>query len=81
MTVEQKDRITALRNSGKSYAEIAKELGLGKSTVSNFCLRNGVEPGRNKLYPVNRTVGVLKNPTDRQAITLKFGQRIQAGIH
>ena len=34
-----------------------------------------------KLYPVNRTVGVLKNPTDRQAITLKFGQRIQAGIH
>ena len=49
MTVEQKDRITALRNSGKSYAEIAKELGLGKSTVSNFCLRNGVEPGRNNL--------------------------------
>ena len=42
MTVEQKDRITALRNSGKSYAEIARELGLGKSTVSNFCLRNGV---------------------------------------
>ena len=37
--------------------------------------------GQNKLYPVNRTVGVLKNPTDRQAITLKFGQRIQAGIH
>ena len=49
MTVEQKDRITALRNSGKSYAEIAKELGLGKSTVSNFCLRNGVESGRNNL--------------------------------
>ena len=49
MTVEQKERITALRNSGKSYAEIAKELGLGKSTVSNFCLRNGVEAGRNNL--------------------------------
>ncbi len=49
MTVEQKDRITTLRNNGKSYAEIAKELGLGKSTVSNFCLRNGVEPGRNNL--------------------------------
>ena len=47
MTVEQKDKITALRNSGKSYAEIARELGLGKSTVSNFCLRNGVEAGRN----------------------------------
>ena len=49
MTVDQKNRIVALRNSGKSYAEIAKELGLGKSTVSNFCLRNGVEPGRNNL--------------------------------
>ena len=49
MTVEQKDKITALRNSGKSYAEIARELGQGKSTVSNFCLRNGVEPGRNNL--------------------------------
>ena len=49
MTVEQKDRITALRNSGKSYAEIARDLGLRKSTVSNFCLRNGVEPGRNNL--------------------------------
>jgi len=42
MTVEQKDRITALRSNGKSYAEIARELDLGKSTVSNFCLRNGV---------------------------------------
>ena len=49
MTVEQKDRITALRNSGKSYAEIARELGLGKSTISNFCLRTGVEAGRNNL--------------------------------
>ena len=38
MTVEQKDRITALRNSGKSYA-----------TISNFCLRNGVELGKNSL--------------------------------
>ena len=42
MTVEQKDRITTLRNNGKSYAEIARELGLGKSTVSNFCLRNNL---------------------------------------
>ena len=49
MTVEQKDRITALRNNGKSYAEIARELDLGKSTVSNFCLRKGVEASRNNL--------------------------------
>ena len=49
MTTEQKDRIMALRNNGKSYAAIARELGLGKSTVSNFCLRNGVEPVKNNL--------------------------------
>lgn len=42
MTTEQKDRIIALRNSGRSYAEIAQKLGLGKSTVSNFCLRKGL---------------------------------------
>ena len=42
MTTEQKDRIISLRISGKSYTEIAQELGLGKSTVSNFCLRNGI---------------------------------------
>ena len=42
MTTEQKERITSLRNSGRSYAEIARELGLGKSTGSNYCLRNEV---------------------------------------
>ena len=31
-----------------------------------------------KLYPVNRTVGVLKKPTDWQVITLKLGRRFQA---
>ena len=42
MTTEQKNRIIGLRNSGKSYTEIAQDLGLGKSTVSNFCLRNNL---------------------------------------
>ena len=49
MTTEQKDRIIGLRNSGRSYAEIAQELGIGKSTVSNFCLRNGLKPSKNNL--------------------------------
>lgn len=43
MTTEQKDRIISLRNSGRSYAEIVQELGMGKSTVSNFCLQKGCE--------------------------------------
>ena len=49
MTNEQRNQIITLRRSGKSYTEIARELGLGKSTVSNFCLRNGVEPSKNNL--------------------------------
>ena len=49
MTTEQKDQIITLRSSGRSYVEIARELNLGKSTVSNFCLRNGVKAGKNNL--------------------------------
>ena len=81
MTVEQKDKITALRNSGKSYAEIARELGLGKSTVSNFCLRNGVETGRNNLpetpFRVNTVqVGsVEKQSVPACKVTVTFAEK------
>ncbi len=81
MTVEQKDRITALRNNGKSYAEIARELGLGKSTVSNFCLRNGVETGRNNLpetpFRVNTVqVGsVEKQSVPACKVTVTFAEK------
>ncbi len=70
MTVDQKNRIMALRNSGKSYAEIAKELGLGKSTVSNFCLRNGVEAGKNDLieFPFRGNV-VHAGNVGKQSVT------------
>ena len=43
MTDAQKSRIAQMKADGKSYAEIAKELGLPRTTVSNFCLRNGVK--------------------------------------
>ena len=39
MTVEQKDRITTLRNNGKSYAEIAREPG--SRTASIFPKKQG----------------------------------------
>ena len=42
MTDAQKSRIAQMKADGKSYAEIAKELGLPRTTVSNFCLRNGI---------------------------------------
>ena len=56
-------------------------LGLNTQFDDLVCSGFEEEEFSSKLYPVNRTVGVLKNPTGRQAITLKFGQRIQAGIH
>ncbi len=42
MTNEQKSRIAQMKAEGKSYGEIAGELGLPRTTVSNFCLRNNL---------------------------------------
>ena len=81
MTTEQKDRIVGLRNSGKSYAEIAKELGLGQSTVSNFCLRNGVELGKNSLIDspfrgnVVRAGGLEKQSIPACKVTVTYAEK------
>ena len=77
MTVEQKDRITALRNSGKSYAEIARELRLGKSTVSNFCLRNGInnllsDPVRGNVV---RAGGLEKQSIPACKVTVTYAEK------
>lgn len=42
MTNEQKSRIAQMKADGKSYGEIAGALGLPRTTVSNFCLRNNL---------------------------------------
>ena len=42
MTNEQKSRIAQLKAEGKSYGEIAGALGLPRTTVSNYCLRNNL---------------------------------------
>ena len=42
MTNEQKSRIAQMKAEGKSYGEIAGVLGLPRTTVSNFCLRNNL---------------------------------------
>ena len=42
MTAEQKFKIASLRKQGFGYSAVAKELGLPKSTVSNYCRANGL---------------------------------------
>ena len=52
MTNEQKSRIAQMKAEGKSYGEIAGELSLPRTTVSNFCLRNNLlsAPVRGNTY-------------------------------
>ena len=54
MTNEQKIRIASLRRAGCGYTVIARELGLTKSAISNYCRGNGLgsiteENGRKSL--------------------------------
>jgi len=42
MTNEQKIRIASLRRAGCGYTAIARELGLTKSAISNYCRGNGL---------------------------------------
>ena len=44
MTPDEKSRLTAMRKAGRSYTEIADELGISKNTVKTFCRRNGLAP-------------------------------------
>ena len=42
MTSEEKSRLSAMRKAGRSYTEIAAELGISKNTIKTFCRRNGL---------------------------------------
>ncbi|MBQ6482518.1 MAG: helix-turn-helix domain-containing protein [Anaerolineaceae bacterium] len=42
MTNEQKIRIASLRRAGLGYTAIAREIGLTKSAISNYCRGNGL---------------------------------------
>ena len=44
MTPEEKSSLSAMRKAGRSYTEIAAELGISKNTVKTFCRRNGLTP-------------------------------------
>ena len=49
MTNEQKIRIAALRKAGQGYTAIAREIGLSKSAISNYCRENGLGGKKNDL--------------------------------
>lgn len=44
LSEEQIERIIALREKGRGYGAISKEIGCGVSTVHWHCLKNGVIP-------------------------------------
>ena len=44
MTPEEKSSLSAMRKAGRSYTEIAAELGISKNTGKTFCRRNGLTP-------------------------------------
>ena len=70
MTTEQKNKIASLRSAGQGYTAIARELGLSKSAISNFCRKNGL--GENSLLtePVRgNTVNAESLENKRQKAT------------
>lgn len=70
MTNEQKIRIASLRRSGCGYTVIAREIGLSKSAISNYCRDNGlgsiiVDKGKKDLQKspvrvINGTAGKIE---------------------
>ena len=49
MTNEQKIRIASLRRAGYGYTAIAREMGLSKSAISNYCRETGLGNTKNDL--------------------------------
>jgi len=42
MTEKQKQTITQMRGEGRSYAQIAKTIGVSENTVKSYCKRNNL---------------------------------------
>ena len=49
MTNEQKIKISSLRRAGHGYTAIAREMGLSKSAISNYCRESGLGNTKNDL--------------------------------
>ena len=77
MTNEQKIRIASLRRAGCGYTVIARELGLTKSAISNYCRGNGLGSiiegkGKNDLQKSSVRVITSEAPKPAQQGTSGF---------
>ena len=52
LTQEEKSKILALREKGRSIASIAQEIGCSVGAVGYHCLRNNAEPPKT-TFPLN----------------------------
>ena len=57
MTPEEKSSLSAMRKAGRSYTEIAAELGISKNTIKTFCRRNGLTGDRRDMQPKKKSKG------------------------
>jgi len=62
LTRLQKEQITNMRWNGDSYNKIANTLGLSKSTVSTFCLRNKLGNSFLKTQEISNKCKCCGNP-------------------
>ena len=69
MTNEQKIRISSLRRAGHGYTAIAREMGLSKSAICNYCRENGLGNQKNDLQksPVRVITGAA-GKVEKQSI-------------
>ena len=77
MTAQEKQTILDMRNKGKSYAEIARETGMARSTVSSFCQKNRPEgllsePARGNTVHARR---VEKQSVLACKVTVKYADK------
>lgn len=53
MNAAQKEKITAMRQNGSGYNEIARVMNLPLNTVKTFCRRNSLTGDRRGIQPEN----------------------------
>ena len=79
MTNEQKIRIASLRRAGLGYTAIAREIGLTKSAISNYCRGNGlgsIIEGKGKNDLQKSSVRVITSEAPKPVLQRNPGFRV-----